>query len=70
MKSLMSKITKKELCDLIIGKTIGEMQRLMKQYDYKFYIDVYDGKISDIPKTNKNKTVHIEIVNNLITKAH
>lgn len=45
------------------------MQRIVKQNDYKFYIDKYDGKISDIPKTNTNKTVHVEIVDNLITKA-
>jgi len=63
------KYSKQEICSLIQGKTVAEMQRIVKQYDFKFHIDVYDGKRSDPSKTNKNKTVHLEIVNNIITKA-
>lgn len=69
MKSIMSKMSKKDVCALIIGKTVGEMQRILKQYDYKFNIDKYDGIVADIPKTNKNKIIHLEIENNKITKA-
>ncbi len=69
IKSIMSRKTKKEVCALIIGKTIGDMQRIVKQYDYKFNVDKYDGVISDIPKTNKYKTIHIEIEKDIVTKA-
>lgn len=65
----MSKMTKKEMCLRIVGKTVGEMQRLLKQYDFKFNIDKYDDIIADVPKTNKNKTIHIEIEDNIVVKA-
>ena len=34
------KFTKKEVCALIIGKSIGEMQRIVRQYNYKFVIEL------------------------------
>lgn len=63
------KYSKKEVCTLILGKTVGDMQRLVSQYGFKFIIDRYDGKVADVPKTNKNKTIHIEIFDNTIIKA-
>lgn len=69
MKAYIAKLTKKELIEIIIGKTVGEMQRLVKQYDFKFLIDKYDGVVTDVPHTSKNKTIHVEIENNIVIKA-
>lgn len=63
------KYSKKEVCFLLIGKTIGEMQRIVSQHNFKFIIDSYDGIFADVPKTNKNKTIHLTIEKDIITKA-
>lgn len=64
------KFTKYEMCLMIVGKTMAEMQRLLKQYDFKFVIIKYDGNLTDIKTTKKNKLISIEIENNLISKAY
>ncbi len=61
--------TKQEICLMIVGKTTAEMQRIVKQYDFKFVITKYDNKLTDIKATKRNKQISVEIVDNLITKA-
>lgn len=61
--------TKQEICLMIVGKTTAEMQRIVKQYDFKFVITKYDNKSTDIKATKRNKQISVEIVDNVITKA-
>lgn len=62
--------TKQEICLMIVGKTTAEMQRIVKQYNFKFVITKYDNKLTDIKATKRNKQILVEIVDNVITKAN
>lgn len=69
MKSTLCRKSKKEVCSLIIGKTTGEMQRIIKQYNFKFVIIKYDNEITDISFLNKNNIIKLEIEKDIILRA-
>jgi len=63
-------MNKQDICKMIIGKSTADMQRFLKQYDYKFIIVKSDNVVNTTKFTKHNKQIKIELVNNLVNEAY